>query len=70
MQLTEEEARTKWCHRTGTFEAAGKCIASDCMAWRWANKMLGHDPKHKGEEAAKRFTKENPLKGFCGLVAG
>ncbi len=41
MILTEEEARTKWCphdktERYNNFAAHNRCIASDCMAWRWA----------------------------------
>lgn len=31
--MTEEEARKKWCPMTG--DQRDKCIASDCMMWRW-----------------------------------
>lgn len=49
--MTEAEAKTKWCHQarfTGTpsddlvpnrsdpIEDSTRCIASDCMAWRWS----------------------------------
>lgn len=55
--MTEEEARTKWCpfvrignylsggslnrDPTGEIKANMKCIASDCMAWRWINSEIG-----------------------------
>jgi len=51
MVLTEEEAKTKWCphkrvdsyegnsnyntHADGDLPDESKCIASDCMMWRW-----------------------------------
>lgn len=50
--MTEEEAKTKWCHATsyrnlcdaidrepanaGDPLNASRCIASCCMAWRWS----------------------------------
>ena len=49
MTLTEDEARKKWCPFVRAGNEAGcnrsvlnaegyldKCIASECMAWRWA----------------------------------
>lgn len=55
--MTEEEARTKWCPfvRIGNYLSGGslnraangdidnamKCIASECMGWRWINAETG-----------------------------
>lgn len=56
--MTEEEAKTKWCHQTKrdveTSAELGtiRCIASGCMAWRWVVK--------------DDITDEPP--GFCGLA--
>jgi len=53
MILTEKEARRKWCPQTSYAPSPGeeipnfaRCIASDCMAWRWAKdekRMLDDD---------------------------
>jgi len=37
MFVTEEEARTKWCHQANANAAPHmRCCASECMAWRRA----------------------------------
>lgn len=44
---TEEEARTKWCPFDRTYLVAQieidagecRCIASECMAWRWGDQQ-------------------------------
>ena len=49
MILTEDQAKTKWCPEVRLIEDHGKnilnnrgelgdvlCLASGCMAWRWA----------------------------------
>ena len=53
MTYTEDEAREKWCpFARGAIEPV--CVASNCMAWRWANpKSEPHGSKPKG---------------FCGLA--
>ena len=73
--MTEEEARQKLCpqmYATSSINGnalAGTCIASDCMAWRFENKMLGHSLEYQmerndlspkeAEEAVKEFTRKN-----------
>jgi hypothetical protein len=33
--FTEEEAKTKWCHRAMPHPTVGwKCVGAECMAWR------------------------------------
>jgi hypothetical protein len=93
MNMTEEEARKKWCPqaRLGTeascnraptrVDAAdpimARCIASECMAWRFTNKQPEHDLErhlipHLANEHSERlhqkFHRDNPLKGYCGLA--
>lgn len=57
--LTEEEAKKRWCpmlfskvkgNQSDELSDFGKCVASECMAWR-----LAHKPAASGEET-----------GFCG----
>jgi hypothetical protein len=59
MIVTEEEAKTKICHRILKLEkhiniddttGGGPCVASECMAWRWFK------------------DKEDIQKGFCGIA--
>jgi hypothetical protein len=80
MAMTEADAKTKWCpfvrcdgtnrHWGSDHEAApiSRCVGSRCMAWRWSNWKLGHDPSYKGGAMAAAFERENPLHGFCGLA--
>jgi hypothetical protein len=56
--MTEDEARTKWCPQARAWEAGAavnrspttqrvepetRCIASDCMMWRWGRHTTGDD---------------------------
>src|SRR5689334_4927929 len=82
LMTTESEAKTKWCPMVRLDQPGGNrwtygiegerdntnCIGSACMMWRWSNRVWGHDDDCRGKEAAKEFTKQNPLKGFCGLA--
>lgn len=62
MLLTEEEAKKKWCPMAQIIigynenvNSASNCIASECMAWRWAVIQPGGKP--------------NPANGgYCGLA--
>ena len=40
---TEEQARAKTCHMTGE-----KCIASDCVWWRWCVSLGRKEPRPVG----------------------
>lgn len=59
---TEEEAKGKWCFQSmagGSYWK--KCVASECMAWRWI----------RGTElmALELVRKEDNLKvGYCGIA--
>lgn len=34
--MTEDEAKTKTCHRTIGTGVTGNCAGSKCMAWAWS----------------------------------
>ena len=67
--MTEDEAKTKACHKTLTPVASADgsapwftsqtCIGSACMAWRWDGGFpLPNDPPAISER----------YNGFCGLA--
>ena len=71
--MTEQEARQKWCpfarvvdDLSGAGAAARlqnntvKCVASDCMAWRWAS--------GEGIETLGGSRGESKEAGYCGLA--
>lgn len=74
MILTEEQARTKWCpfarpDQTVSLDGIiyarkGDCIASDCMAWRWATLP----PERQLRSETSKTANPVPGKGFCGLA--
>lgn len=57
MMLTERDARLRWCPfvKRGRVNKGrgGRCMASDCMAWRWISPISYE-------------TREG--KGYCGLA--
>jgi len=74
MTMTEEEARKKWCpfvrnepygfNRTVLNEqdaCVGKCVASECMAFRWAGWV-------NGEWGPTQCSTGSVRVGYCGLA--
>jgi hypothetical protein len=68
--MTEDEAKQKWCPQVrftqwndqmlsnrGEFSGATNCLASGCMAWRWAN-----------ERGLRSDGASVPIYGYCGLA--
>ena len=60
--MNEVDAKTKRCPLSmvpsSRLNLDKKCIASDCMAWRWA----------KNQPGVNLAQGELPAKGRCGLV--
>ena len=73
--MTEEEAKTKWCHRAGrdtqffrlkpdgTLDVPpwDRCVASNCVAWCWVRESE-YDKWEQGEAFERQ--------GYCGLAGG
>ena len=34
--IDEQEAMANWCPMAACLTGSQRCLASDCMAWRWA----------------------------------
>jgi|LSQX01.3.fsa_nt_gb hypothetical protein len=73
--MTEEEAKTKWCpmvrhtkDNEGAFYTTNGqssksfqwCIASDCMMWRWYERISNNNLNTKDQQ--------EKIKGYCGLA--
>lgn len=87
MTLTEEEAKTKRCcgpqgYRHDT-EGSYRCIASECMAWRWVEPETEYYPGYSEggipldkpagdgwEKSGAGWSRQWPVvrRGFCGLA--
>jgi hypothetical protein len=72
--MTEDEAKTKWCpygrgdndqNDRGEPKYASRCIASDCMAWRWF--FILDESMPTGMNAHRTDGDGNWL-GYCGLA--
>lgn len=76
---TEDEAKKLWCPQKGVdgspwSEGFQCCIASKCMAWRWA-KIINpdHQPPRdmwpdRREPHEKELYIDGREKGYCGLA--
>ena len=65
MMLNEQDAREKWCHITLSTKVA-KCVASECMAWRWAE-YTPHICEKCGTEESEWVDHPEQRRGYCGL---
>ena len=66
MLHNEHEAKGRWCYMTlGTNRS--KCLASDCMAWRWSEYTPRVYEKYD-TEGAELTDKPEERHGFCGLA--
>lgn len=86
MAMMPEEAMTKWCHQYGPPKdgAGARCVASNCMAWRWsraketkafldavqAHMKKSGDNFNKATQAvyAKIGSTFEETEGYCGLA--
>lgn len=58
--MTEEEAKTKWCHLTLTgVGPENACLGSRCMAWRWLQLPESSKPFPRAQVKGA---------GYCGLA--
>ena len=67
--MTEKEARKRWCPK-GINDS--RCIASGCMAWRWAPQEDWVGRINANRELSKMSIGEaaemTPREGYCGLA--
>ena len=69
MQCTVEEARTKVCIHKRAITSEGKCVANECMAWKYINKQVPFDgPNDPAKLSPGQPFKVVPTdKGYCYL---
>lgn len=65
MILNQDDARAKWCPLTLQDKPA-RCLASDCMAWRWAE-YTPHVCDRCGTEETVWRDQPDQRRGFCGI---
>ena len=68
--MTVEEAKNKWCC---THEIEEKCLADECMAWRWHEEFVtDHLCETFLNEDSRLEYKPRPVlsktSGYCGLA--
>jgi hypothetical protein len=63
-EVTEEEAKTKWCCQSQATENPFKCDGSACMAWRWEPVP----PRYEGTALVFTHPPVSPTDGYCGLA--
>lgn len=66
MLLNAKEANEKWCHITLSTKVE-KCLASACMAWRWAE-YTPHVCEKCGTEDTEWTDQPEQRRGYCGLA--
>lgn len=64
MLLNAIEAGDKWCHLTLSSTAA-KCLATECMAWRWAE-YTPQACEKCGTEETEWTDHPEQRRGYCG----
>ncbi len=67
MQMTEATAKTKAC----CLRASSKCLASECMAWRWAGWLQPSTAIFQTHGLHQWLDDERPTLqriGFCGMT--
>lgn len=71
--MTEDEAKTKWCHLTMPTDEYDRCEGSKCMAWRWTQRVTNQDEiDHQqfmvGFGLRPRAIYADTEHGYCGLA--
>lgn len=56
--MTPKEAADKFCPQSIIKGAAGPCISTSCMAWRWRRRYADDEKESKIQHAT----------GYCGLA--
>jgi len=66
MLTNEQGAKQRWCHVTlGTNRS--KCLASECMAWRWAE-FTPHVYEQFDQGLLEEKEHPEERRGFCGIA--